>query len=629
MARIIFMPKRKTLLRLTFSFVALVLAIVSLTVFMLYSSSKDEISSQIVRRARDAAMISSKLAEKSSVRWNRKNVDRSRQYKSLFSDLYNVYESMGLENIYLIDREMTCLLKVKGPPVETAEEYLRLVGSQFDRAFEGEVLDAIYPDDGRWFVSAYAPVFDEKGKVQFLLGVDLDVSGGLSILQRTKNNALIIFGITVFASLLMSAILSYTIVNPIKNMVLAAEQIGLGNFDATVPVRARDELGFLGQTMNDMVQDIRQRDEKISELTSAIIDDLRVYNELILEGMADGVITLNRIGKIESVNPAACRVLDREADALVGKWFEELQELPEDLRNRVASAISRQSTFSNYETRLPDLENEALISCYFAPLIDRDKKRIGHMLFIADVTEVRRLATQVKVKEKLAAIGELSAGIAHEIRNPLNSIELFLGLLHRKLSEHPESINLLGKVREEIRKLNDIVTDFLKFARPMSLELSPGELINVLEDSLFFARAEIEEQHVDVDFNPSSNEMACRIDRQQIQQAFTNIIRNAAQAADSTGGKIKITARPAGDDFWEVSFRDNGEGIPPEHLPRIFDPFFTTKDEGTGLGLAIVHKIIESHGGTIDVSSVPGRTVFTINLPRELKNREPGLGSIT
>lgn len=617
MARIIFMPKRKTLLRLSISFVVLVLSIVSLTIFLLYSSTIDEISKQLLRRVRDASVISARLSERSGVRWNWENYEKKAEFKKLFSQYYDLVEAMGLDNIYVIDKQMKCFLIVKGPPIETAEEYIRIVKKDFDRAFRGEViLSSEYPKDDKTYISAYAPIFDINGKVSYLVGADMDMTGGISLMHQIKKNAMIILGVTVFASLLMSAILSYLVVTPIKNMVVAAEQIGLGNFRVMVPVSGRDELGFLGQTMNDMVQDIRLRDQQISKLTKGIIDDLRVYNQLILEGMMNGVITFDLNGRTESINPAACKLLDYNPNQIVGENFRSLTALKGRLMHKLIDSTENGIFFQNFEARVNRAGMEVLISSDLAPLIDRDGLTVGHMLFISDVTEIRRLEMQIKVKEKLAAIGELSAGIAHEIRNPLNSIELFLGLLQRKLKDDESQIDLVRKVRNEIRKLNQIISDFLRFARPVPLNLASEDIRQVVMNSVFFTRAETDNRNITVDIKLPDEPMSAMIDSQHIQQVFTNIILNAAQAIDHNG-LLKIIGNKGENGFWSVRFSDNGPGIPQEDLPRIFNPFFTTKDEGTGLGLAMVHKMVETHEGNIDVQSGDSGTTFIVNLPRK------------
>ena len=619
MARIIFMPKRKTLLRLSISFVVLVLSIVSLTVFLLYTSTIDEISKQLLRRVRDASVVSARLSERSGVRWDWENFEKVPEFKKLFSQYYDLVESMGLDNIYVIDYQMNCFLVVKGPPIKTAEEYVRIVKVDFDRAFRGEViLSSEYPKEGKTFISAYAPIFDVNGKVSYLVGADMDMTGGISLMHQIKKNALIILGVTVFASLLMSAILSYTIVTPIKNMVVAAEQIGLGNFRVNVPISGRDEIGFLGQTMNDMVQDIRLRDQQISKLTKGIIEDLRVYNQLILEGMMNGVITFDLDGNIESINPAASQLLDYNPDQIVGKNFRKLPALKGRLMQKLVDSVENGTFFQNFEARVHRSGVKVLISSDLAPLIDRDGVTMGQMLFISDVTEIRRLEMKIKVKEKLAAIGELSAGIAHEIRNPLNSIELFLGLLQRKLKDDESQIELVSKVRNEIKKLNQILSDFLRFARPVPLNLASEDIRQVVMNSVFFTRAETDNRNITVDIRLPDEQMDAMIDSQQIQQVFTNIILNAAQAIDRNG-LLKIIGNKGEGGFWTVKFVDDGPGIPQDDLLRIFNPFFTTKDEGTGLGLAMVHKIVETHEGNIDVQSGESGTNFTVNLPE--KNR--------
>jgi two-component system sensor histidine kinase HydH len=302
---------------------------------------------------------------------------------------------------------------------------------------------------------------------------------------------------------------------------------------------------------------------------------------------------------------------------VVGRDYRNVASLQGPLIEKAEQSIRKGEFFQNLEVKLKRSGKDVLTSCDLAPLIDRDGDTIGYMLFLADVTELRKLEAQIKLKEKLAAIGELSAGIAHEIRNPLNSIELFLGLLQRKLKGEEDQIQLVGKVRTEIQKLNDILSNFLKFARPLPLNLTNADLRKVIQDSLFFAQAEIDERKIDVTWKIPEEPMDSRIDPQQIQQAFTNIILNAAQAMEEDG-RLSIVGGEGLNGFWTVGFSDTGPGIPPENLARIFNPFFTTKDQGTGLGLAMVHKIVETHGGDIEVISNRSGTTFTIHLPKSM-----------
>jgi signal transduction histidine kinase len=170
------------------------------------------------------------------------------------------------------------------------------------------------------------------------------------------------------------------------------------------------------------------------------------------------------------------------------------------------------------------------------------------------------------------------------------------------------------KVREEVTKLNKILSDFLKFARATPLALSEIDIRGVISDSLLFTKAEVEKRNVECQVDLPDGDLKVMIDPEQIQQVFTNIILNGAQAIGDDG-RIAISALKDGDEYISVSFSDNGPGIRPDDLQRIFDPFFTTKDTGTGLGLSMSHKIVETHGGSIEVSTEDSGTTFKIRLP--------------
>ena len=621
-SRIIFMPKRQTVLRITIAVVLLILAMYGLTVYLVFTATKNEIRNQLIRRVRDAAVIAAMQVENSKVAWDYSKYRKTQRYRTLYRNLYDLSESMGLENLYMMDKDMKAMLTVRGPQVETAEDLVRLLDEDFQRVFDGEILVSdFYPDKKRFFVTAYAPVLNKKtGKSEYIIGADLDVSSlqTLQVQNLVKNNIPVILGATIVASLIVAVIISLKIVSPVKKMVNAAEEIGLGRFDVKVPIRSRDELGFLGQTINDMAEDIRKRDQKISELTRGIIEDLQLYNQLILEGMFHGVVTFDLEGRIETINPAAEKILGVQTEEYLGEHFTAIMTIKGPLQKKVLVALRQDDKFNDFEAKLNIDEEEKLVTCDFAPLIDHYGEKIGHTLFLEDVTEIRRLERKVKLKEKMAAIGELSAGIAHEIRNPLNSIELFLGLLQRKLGGAEDSTNLVDKVRLEISKLNSILSDFLKFARPVPLDLAKEDLRDVIHESLFFAQGELEKQEVRYELTFPDYVVNVDIDRQQIKQSFINIILNAAQAMGEagSGGMLKISAAPGENGFYQAIFEDNGPGIPADIINRIYDPFFTTKDAGTGLGLAMVHKIVETHGGAIDVKSSRAGTTFTISLPK-------------
>ncbi|MCX7918950.1 MAG: ATP-binding protein [bacterium] len=231
--------------------------------------------------------------------------------------------------------------------------------------------------------------------------------------------------------------------------------------------------------------------------------------------------------------------------------------------------------------------------------------------------EHRLIEEQLRLKDKLAALGQLSAGLAHEIRNPLTIIKNAAELIQRKFDpQTSEYKQIQYYILDEANRVNLLITDFLTFAKPRPPNMVQCNVETIIDRTLTLARSQLVKQAYQIEWhNQTSAEDYLSVDLQQIQQVFLNLILNACQAMPS-GGKLTITAFRANVTEVGVSFSDQGVGIPHANQSKIFDPFFTTKEEGTGLGLAIAHQIIETHGGRIEVSSEPNRgTTFTVYLP--------------
>ncbi len=229
--------------------------------------------------------------------------------------------------------------------------------------------------------------------------------------------------------------------------------------------------------------------------------------------------------------------------------------------------------------------------------------------------DLRKTEAQLIRSEKLAALGQLSAGIAHEIRNPLTSINILIHSLTENLPTEDSRWEDLKVIEEEILRINEIVDQFLRFAKPASPLFEKTNLISIFEEILQLLRPQLERARIEVkrEFEPLP---LITVDKEQIKQVILNLLMNAIQAM-SGGGKLGTSGRLSKDGDWvELAIQDSGVGIPPEDMNKLFDPFFSTKEGGMGLGLAIAHRIIDQHHGKIEVESTPGKgTLFTISLP--------------
>ncbi len=273
-------------------------------------------------------------------------------------------------------------------------------------------------------------------------------------------------------------------------------------------------------------------------------------------------------------------------------------------------------------TDITDRERElgAIIHAY-NEVTDRLKQ--SHELLTSEVGRLReelaRKNRELRRRERLAALGEMAAGLAHEIRNPLGGIRVFASLLEQDLGDRPDACRLVRKIDRGVLRLEKIVTDILEFGRPAQPNPGRVDVLRLMQETAELARSTSGED-VDVEVRSDETEMQFMTDGAMLQRALLNLVRNAmeASASSSPPGCVMLEAGRAGEHGWQVRVLDDGPGIAREDMDRIFNPFFTRKDTGTGLGLAIVHQIVVSLGGQIKAGNRrEGGAVFTIVLPSD------------
>ena len=262
------------------------------------------------------------------------------------------------------------------------------------------------------------------------------------------------------------------------------------------------------------------------------------------------------------------------------------------------------------------------LNFYIVPLMSEEgqAEMVGRAIILRDITQNRRATQETIDTERFSALTLLAAGVAHEIGNPLNSLDIHLQLMQRRVKklaansrgDFEESINV---ARQEVSRLDQIITQFLRAIRPQPLTMGMDRLNAIIEESVAFLKAEIQDRDVLVEVELDKNLPPIEVDRDQIKQVVYNVIRNAFQAMKS-GGILRI--RTGADETHEfLSFSDTGGGIDPENISRVFEPYFTTKSGGSGLGLLIVRRIVRAHGGEVIIESTQGKGLtLTIRLPR-------------
>jgi len=339
--------------------------------------------------------------------------------------------------------------------------------------------------------------------------------------------------------------------------------------------------------------------------------------ETIFQSIQEGVVVLDGKGLITYTNRAAGELIGFDPESVIGKPMTRyLRDIEWD---RVLDLDPREWTkLSSHqiEVRYPV---PRFLSFYVVPLSALDSDEKGAVIILRDVTRDRAQEASLLESERLNAVRLLAAGVAHEIGNPLNALNIHLQLLDRDLkrSEVRNRTNLMELVavaRTEVTRLDLIITQFLKAIRPSKPALSKASVIPVIKETLALLKQESDNRGAHVELELPDDLPAIRLDKDQIKQAFFNIIKNSLQAMPD-GGLLRISGA-ASDHFLAVAFRDNGSGIAPEDIGHIFEPYYTTKTNGSGIGLMIVQRIIQDHGGRMDVHSEPGvGTTFTVFLP--------------
>lgn len=358
--------------------------------------------------------------------------------------------------------------------------------------------------------------------------------------------------------------------------------------------------------------------------TRRVRTDDRFFRQLV-GSMRNGVIAIHRDGALALMNDEAYRIfaLPRSADD-PGRAFGDVFRSRPDLVRVLSGAFEMTSLPNRAELRLKDMDR--VIGYTLSQVKSDAGEPIGAVLFFKDLTTVEQLEERERLRDRLASLGEMAAGIAHELKNPLAGIEVMAGLLKRQVPASADAQALLADIMSEAKLANAIVCEMLDFVRPIRLQLEPTELGDVIRHAVTMAERKISRGETVVRLALESGLPAIDGDHTQLTQVFTNLLTNAFEALEGRG-TVTLTARLQPLDHEAASasepstaividVQDDGPGIAFGVDDRIFNPFFTTKPTGTGLGLPIVRKIVDAHDGRIDVSSEPGKgTRFRVTLP--------------
>ena len=353
------------------------------------------------------------------------------------------------------------------------------------------------------------------------------------------------------------------------------------------------------------------------EHASHEIEDLRAFNEYVIDSLLSGLVTTDADLRVLTFNRAAAAITGVPADQAIGRDAREVMQLPGAFRTQLATFGQTRGQRADLEFRTGD--GRLLDIGLTATTIAFPNGRSGYLLTFQDVTDMKRLERHARLQQRLAAVGEMAAGIAHEIRNPLAAMSGSIQVLRQELPLSEEQAQLMDIVLRESDRLNDTIRSFLAYARPQKFAVAQLDLGKVVQDAARLLRnsSDVREGHVvDVDVPPDP--VWYEADENQMRQIVWNLATNGLRAM-STGGRLLLsvtTDAPGSAGEAVLSVQDSGRGIPADELDSIFQPFRSSFEKGTGLGLAIVHRIVSDYGGVIQVSSTVGSgTTVRVRLP--------------
>jgi two-component system, NtrC family, sensor histidine kinase PilS len=378
-------------------------------------------------------------------------------------------------------------------------------------------------------------------------------------------------------------------------------------------------VGLLSGTLADQLyradQSLREKEQGLNRL--------QAFHENIVQSISSGVFTADATGAITSFNPAAQEVTGYSLEKVLGRsWREIFNWHPNDLSEEVSAGALPAMTRFEVECKGAN-GNRLVLGMTVSPLHEQGEQH-GLVGVFKDLTQIRDLEAEMRRKEWLANLGEMSAGMAHEIRNPLGALAGAMQMLRKESTADATDRRLMDIAIREATRLDSIITEFLQYAKPPALDLAEHNINKILAETLDLVQHEARKRkQITISTSLASGPLLAQVDQNQMRQVFWNLATNAFDAMPD-GGTLTITtgcrqidAAGRKGDVVEIDFQDTGEGIAAGNLDKIFLPFFTTKKEGSGLGLAAVHRIVDLHGGWIKVESQPPHgTRFVVCLPR-------------
>jgi two-component system sensor histidine kinase AtoS len=464
-------------------------------------------------------------------------------------------------------------------------------------------------------------------------------------IRKTRRELGALSAVTLLLGALAAALVASRIARPVQQLAAGVSAISRGELNQRIEPATADEIGQLAVAFNHMAAQLFEQRSALEEAHGELrhrfeeLHDLKSYTDSILRSLTSGIVTVDLDGRIVTLNPAAELLTGYFAGEAASRYCTEVFAQTPDIGEILMETLATRAGVAGVPVALKRRNGSALeVEFSTAPLRAGEGKDLGVVGMFRDLTAVRELERQLRRSDRLAAIGTLAAGLAHEIKNPLTSLLTFTRHLERRFDDELFREKFRRVVPRELERINAIVERLLELARPTELALEPVRLPALLERVVELYDNEIDAKQVRVSREYARDLPRVQADAEALYRALVNLVGNALDAVGRSGhivlragwsdGAVAIGRAGRRRGRWiHIEIQDDGPGIAPGDADRIFTPFFTSKETGTGLGLAITHKIVEDHGGVIDFRSAPaGGTVFRMLLPLRPASgaRDPG-----
>jgi len=445
------------------------------------------------------------------------------------------------------------------------------------------------------------------GEVRVVLNADLLLNEISPSLWTSGTIALL----AVVVSTLLAAIVSGATLAPLRDIAKQLDRISAGQYDVPAPdaksaAESGDELGLVSRKITQVGQQLRGVHE--------IFSTMRENMNSVMAGLEDGLLLFTRDARAVMISPAAEKFLGAPAGHFLGRRVTEIFPPGHPLRDALRIESDELSEIAA-ETELETSEGPRRVSVS-VQAIQEDGERMGALVTLRDLDSLESINTQLQVSERLAALGRITAGVAHEVKNPLNSMRLWLENLKESLPAEQDSASrqAVQVLDKEIDRLDAVVKRFLDFTRPMDIRLEATQLADLLKEVLEIAKPQLQKSNIQLAQLLPIDVPEVYVDRALLKQAVLNLVLNAAEAMPG-GGQMRLVLSRRGE-ISLIAVGDTGKGIALEHRQKIFQLFFTTRPGGSGIGLASAFRIVQLHNGSIDFTSEVGRgTTFRIELP--------------